>query len=44
MKGYYEDYSYVLIMPDGKTKMRIVSDGEISDYYKEKNDKDEEEP
>jgi len=31
MKGYYEGYSYVLIMPDG-SKLRIVSDGEANDY------------
>ena len=34
LKGYYEGYSYVLIMADG-TKLRIATDGESSDYIDE---------
>ena len=34
MKGYYEGYSYVLIMPDGR-KLRIATDGEAKDYIEE---------
>lgn len=35
MKGYYEGYSYVGIMPDGK-KMRFATDTEAKDYLDEK--------
>ena len=35
MKGYYEAYSYVLIMPN-KEKMRVVSDTEANEYFEEK--------
>ena len=34
MKGYYEGYSYVGIMPDGK-KMRFATEAEYVEAYKE---------
>lgn len=34
MKGYYERYSYVLVMPDGK-KLRFVTDKEAEEYLAE---------
>lgn len=40
MSGYYEGYSYVLIMPDGK-KLRIATDGEIKDYERIEDDEQE---
>lgn len=34
MKGYYEGYSYVGIMPDGR-KMRFATDTEYREAYAE---------
>lgn len=34
MKGYYEGYSYVGIMPDG-TKMRFATEQEYKEAYAE---------
>lgn len=37
MKGYYENYSYVLIMEDGR-KLRFVNDSEAKEYLEERNE------
>ena len=34
MKGYYEAYSYVLIMPNGK-KLRFATEEEAKEYLEE---------
>lgn len=39
LKGYYEEYSYVIILPNGK-KIRVVNDSkDETDGYFEKEDK-----
>lgn len=35
MKGYYEEYSYVGIMPDGR-KIRFATEKEYADAYEER--------
>lgn len=41
MKGYYERYSYVGIMPDGR-KQRFVTEQEYAEAYEEeRSEKDE---